>query len=68
MTEVSVIVCTRNGAARVRAHLGSVAASVNASARDAELIVVDNGSTDDTPNLSVKSHPGPVSWRHRFPD
>ncbi|MFC4243695.1 glycosyltransferase family 2 protein [Gryllotalpicola reticulitermitis] len=45
---VSVVVCTRNGAARLREHLGSVAAAVAASARPAELIVVDNGSHDDT--------------------
>jgi hypothetical protein len=48
MVDVSVVVCTRNGAPRVRAHLGTVAAAVRAAGVEAELIVVDNGSTDDT--------------------
>lgn len=48
MIEVSAVVCTRNGARHLRAHLASVAAAVDAFDGESELIVVDNGSTDDT--------------------
>lgn len=55
--QISVVVCTRNGATRLRAHLGSVAAAVTAARRPAELIVVDNGSSDDTAIAATDAAP-----------
>jgi GT2 family glycosyltransferase len=47
--ELSVIVVTKNGAQRVVPCLNSIAAALNRAAPvDAEILVVDNGSTDDT--------------------
>jgi glycosyltransferase involved in cell wall biosynthesis len=46
---VSVAVCTRNRAASLAATLASVARTAVSPALGVELLVVDNGSTDDTP-------------------
>lgn len=56
MADVSVIVCTRNGAGRLRSHLATVAAA--ARAEGAELIVVDNGSSDDSAIAAAEVAPG----------
>jgi glycosyltransferase involved in cell wall biosynthesis len=50
--KLSVIVCTRNRAYAITECLDSIAAALaNASPLDAEIVVVDNGSTDDTPAI-----------------
>jgi len=49
MVDVSVIICTRNRAHSAAASLASVAAAAQeCGGLDVELVVVDNGSTDDT--------------------
>jgi glycosyltransferase involved in cell wall biosynthesis len=53
--KLSVIVVTKNGAQRVVPCLDSIAAALNRAAPlDAEILVVDNGSTDDTSILIRK--------------
>jgi len=50
--EVTVVVCTRDGAARLRATLDHLGAALDEAGRadlPAEVVVVDNGSTDATP-------------------
>jgi glucosyl-dolichyl phosphate glucuronosyltransferase len=46
--EVSIIICTRNRATQLAPTLASVVASKRASKLASELVVVDNGSSDDT--------------------
>ena len=50
MMKISIIVSTRNRAYAIESCLGSIAAALSVVKRevDAELLVVDNGSTDDT--------------------
>lgn len=48
---VSVIVCTRNRAASLRRTLQSIALAANKVTRGWELIIVDNGSSDNTPDV-----------------
>lgn len=47
--EVTVVVCTRDRVEHLSANLASVLVAVEASALPAELVVVDNGSSDATP-------------------
>ncbi len=48
----SVIVCTRNRAGKLTASLDAIVAAMKAAPQvKAELIVVDNGSTDETPDV-----------------
>jgi glycosyltransferase involved in cell wall biosynthesis len=50
--KLSVIVATRNRAYAISACLNSIQAAIlNAAPVDAEIVVVDNGSTDDTPAI-----------------
>jgi glycosyltransferase involved in cell wall biosynthesis len=50
--KLSIIVCTRNRAYAIPACLNSIQAAIlNAAPLDAEIVVVDNGSTDDTPAI-----------------
>jgi glycosyltransferase involved in cell wall biosynthesis len=50
--KLSVIVCTRNRAHAIAGCLNSIAAAfANAAPIEAEIVVVDNGSTDDTPAI-----------------
>jgi glycosyltransferase involved in cell wall biosynthesis len=52
MMKVAVIVCTRNRAYAIPECLQSIEeAVVNAAPVDAEVVVVDNGSTDETPDV-----------------
>jgi len=46
--KLSVIVATRNRARAATACLESIAAAAKAAAIDAEIVIVDNGSTDNT--------------------
>src|ERR1017187_6698685 len=47
--KLSVVVATRNRAYAIAECLGSIAAAIaHAAPLDAEIVVVDNGSTDDT--------------------
>jgi glycosyltransferase involved in cell wall biosynthesis len=50
--KLSVIVATRNRAHAITGCLDSIAAAfAKAAPLDAEIVVVDNGSTDDTPEI-----------------
>jgi glycosyltransferase involved in cell wall biosynthesis len=50
--KLSIIICTRNRSHAIIPCLDSVARSVaNAATLDAEIIIVDNCSTDDTSNV-----------------
>lgn len=51
---VTVVVCTRDGAARLRPTLGHLGVALDEAERSGlrgEVVVVDNASTDDTPAL-----------------
>ncbi len=48
MVDVSVVICTRNRAGALHASLESVAAAARACGIEAELVIVDNASSDDT--------------------
>ena len=52
---VSIGLCTRNRCASLIATLASIAASRVPNDYDCELIVVDNGSSDDTPNVVAQA-------------
>jgi glycosyltransferase involved in cell wall biosynthesis len=52
MLRLSFIVSTRNRADVLRRSLESIAASVRQASADCELIIVDNGSTDATPQVA----------------
>jgi len=55
MIDVSIIVCTRNRAHALPFCLNSISAAVrNASAVAVELILIDNGSTDETSALATE--------------
>lgn len=48
--DVTVVICTRNRASSLRSALQSISAAVKPDCQW-ELIVVDNGSSDDTPDI-----------------
>ena len=49
MTEISLLLCTRDRAAKLAATLASIASAIHAAPDLAiEIVIVDNGSTDDT--------------------
>ncbi|HUY68306.1 MAG TPA: glycosyltransferase family A protein [Alphaproteobacteria bacterium] len=66
--KLSVIVCTRNRAYAIKPCLDSIARSLaRAAPIDAEIVVVDNGSSDDTPAIVrawVQNCPFPVQALH----
>jgi glycosyltransferase involved in cell wall biosynthesis len=53
--DVSIIICTRNRAEDLQETLRSVARLRNPHNRQLELLVVDNGSTDDTPSVLAEA-------------
>lgn len=62
--DVSIIICTRNGAERLPDTLGSLDSVRVPSDLDVELILVNNGSTDRTGDvMAAYSHPM-ISVRH----
>ena len=62
--DVTVIICTRNRASHLRETLRSLAATRVPPELEVELIVVDNGSTDDT--ASVVDEWAPQGWPVRY--
>jgi glycosyltransferase involved in cell wall biosynthesis len=50
--ELSVCVCTRNAATRISRFLPELVVSLSASELDAELVIVEDGSTDATLDLA----------------
>ncbi len=71
--DITVIVCTRNGSAHLRKRFATVVAAVRQASHACELLVVDNGSTDDSadvvrslaPEAQVVSEPAPGLARAR---
>ena len=51
--DVSVVICTRNRAPRLRQVLDSAAEMRIPEGLDWELLVIDNGSTDDTEEVAL---------------
>lgn len=49
---VSILICTRNRAAALAPCLDAVAVAMRASKAPSELVLVDNGSTDDTKTVA----------------
>lgn len=64
---VTVVVCTRNRKKDLARHLGSVVGAVDSSRLGAELVVVDNGSSDGTTELMRERHPGARVVREEVP-
>lgn len=61
MPDISLLVCTRNRASALITLLHSVSVAVGeARGLDIEIIIVDNGSTDDTPAMLAQ-------WANRQP-
>ena len=61
--DISVVVCTYNGGAGLRALMDSVLGQETGGAFTYELLVVDNNSRDQTPVIAeeyARSHPGVV--------
>lgn len=54
---VSVLICTKNGAARLPKTLAHLAAQVVPKDVDWEVLLVDNGSTDGTPEIAARLWP-----------
>lgn len=52
--DISVVICTYNGAARLPATLGHLARQVTPPALAWEVILVDNASTDDTAQVAAR--------------
>lgn len=60
---ISILICTRNGAGTLPQTFASLAATAVPPHSDIELVVVDNGSTDDTPRLVTQAQmPFPIRY------
>lgn len=55
--DVSILICTRNRAESLRHTLRSIAATRIPSSLSVELVVVDNGSSDETPSVIEEEAP-----------
>jgi glycosyltransferase involved in cell wall biosynthesis len=64
MATVSVAICSRNRAASLRATLAALDATEVPEAFDAEVVVIDNGSADDTANVVATWRPAAFSVRY----
>ncbi|MCP3736150.1 glycosyltransferase [Sphingomonas sp. RP10(2022)] len=66
--DVTLLVCTRDRAASLAATLASISRAIDAAPDcTVEVVLVDNGSTDDTPRLLAEWHatqPFPVHLLH----
>jgi glycosyltransferase involved in cell wall biosynthesis len=62
---VSIFICTRDRAASLRETLGSIQQCAMPSAMTAEIVVIDNGSSDDTALIAQASE-GPLPVRYRY--
>lgn len=63
MPSVSLLLCTRNRAHHLRPTLASIAATRVPSEMSMELVVVDNGSTDQTPTVVHEAQaPFPIRY------
>ncbi|MCC4234760.1 glycosyltransferase [Sphingobium soli] len=55
MSDISLLVCTRNRAAALSNLLRSVSVAIDhAAGTDIDVVIVDNGSTDDTPTMLAR--------------
>ena len=62
--QVSIIICTLNHASSLQETLASLAAAAVPAAMPTELIVVDNGSTDNTAEIVQQFRPAPLEVRY----
>jgi len=62
--DVTLVICTRNRAADLAPTLRSIQATRVPNGLDVELLVVDNGSTDATPDVIAEASSGPIPVRH----
>jgi glycosyltransferase involved in cell wall biosynthesis len=62
--DVSIIICTRNRAKSLRETLCSIGAAVLPEGTTAELLVVDNGSTDETRRVVEEANTGDIPLRY----
>ena len=63
LMDVSVMICTRNRASFLKDTLQSLKQLNVPPSLHVELLVVDNGSTDHTPDVVQQFHSGPVNLR-----
>jgi glycosyltransferase involved in cell wall biosynthesis len=66
MTTVSIIICTRNRAQSLGHTLRSIAGCTVPGDVTAELLVIDNGSTDTTRDVVRRTDAGKLSLRYVF--
>lgn len=64
--DISLIICTRNRAGELRQTLEALRAVVFPAGQPTELLVVDNGSTDDTRGVVESFRPGTLEVRYVF--
>jgi glycosyltransferase involved in cell wall biosynthesis len=66
MSSCTIIICTRNRADRLRRTLAAIAALPVPADLEAEIVVADNGSTDDTQAVVRTFGGGRIPVRHVF--
>jgi glycosyltransferase involved in cell wall biosynthesis len=60
----TIAICTRNRAETLRSTLGCLEKTDLPAAIPAEVLVVDNGSTDRTPDMATSWRPAAISFRY----